>query len=188
MAVGLYLNISGPEHSLRMQCHLAVICAAFAVIILNQKAFASGWMQIAMSTRNNFHASCDVRAVIRYLCLKWSPVAGIHRELCLVSGPTVLSEIKVGQWCRGFKKMAAPIRVMSGMSPYSDRRNSWTSKLKTDEMMGDWRLVLWLINFSKFDAPWSTRMSQKKIGYHELCARYIHQNQKCLSKLNTRST
>lgn len=42
-------------------------------------------------------ASCEVRAVIRFLCAKGSSAAEIHRELCLVYEPTVMSERKVRQ-------------------------------------------------------------------------------------------
>jgi hypothetical protein len=47
-------------------------------------------------------ASCEVCAVIRFLCAKESSTSEIHRELWLVYGPTVMNEGKVRQWGRDF--------------------------------------------------------------------------------------
>jgi hypothetical protein len=48
-------------------------------------------------------ASCEIRAVIRFLLAKSMSAAEIHRELCAVYGQIVMSEGTVRQWCRMFK-------------------------------------------------------------------------------------
>jgi hypothetical protein len=49
-------------------------------------------------------ASCEIRAVIRFLHAKHMSAAAIHRELCMaVCGQNVMSEGIVRQWCRMFK-------------------------------------------------------------------------------------
>jgi hypothetical protein len=48
-------------------------------------------------------ASCKVHGVIRFLCAKGSSAVKIHRHLCLVYRPTVMSERKVRQWKCGLK-------------------------------------------------------------------------------------
>jgi hypothetical protein len=44
-------------------------------------------------------ASCEIRAVIRFLRAKNVNAAEIHRELCAVYGQNVMSEGTVRQWC-----------------------------------------------------------------------------------------
>ena len=48
-------------------------------------------------------ASCEVRSVIRFLVAKNCKASEIHRQLCEVYGPDVMSEGGVRQWCRMFK-------------------------------------------------------------------------------------
>jgi len=52
----------------------------------------------------NNPASYEVRAVIRFLLARNNNVAEIHRQLCEVYGPNVMSDSKVRQWCRLFKE------------------------------------------------------------------------------------
>jgi hypothetical protein len=44
-------------------------------------------------------ASCEIRAVIRFLHAKNMSAADMHRELCTVYGQNVMSEGTVRQWC-----------------------------------------------------------------------------------------
>ena len=46
----------------------------------------------------NNPASCEVRAVIRFLLARNNNAAVIHRQLCEVYGPNVMNESKVRQW------------------------------------------------------------------------------------------
>jgi hypothetical protein len=49
-------------------------------------------------------ASCEIRAVIRFLHAKNMSAAEIHRELCAaVYVQNIMSEGTVRQWCRMFK-------------------------------------------------------------------------------------
>jgi hypothetical protein len=48
-------------------------------------------------------ASCEICAVIHFLCSKNMSAAEIHRELCVVFGQNVMSEGTVRQWCRMFR-------------------------------------------------------------------------------------
>ncbi|XP_075229662.1 uncharacterized protein LOC142329169 isoform X20 [Lycorma delicatula] len=48
-------------------------------------------------------AKCEVRAVIRFFTAKQYSAADIHRELCGVYGPKIMSEGVVRDWVRSFK-------------------------------------------------------------------------------------
>jgi hypothetical protein len=48
-------------------------------------------------------ASCEIRAVIRFLHAKNMTAAEIHRGLCAVYGRNVMSEGTVRQLCRMFR-------------------------------------------------------------------------------------
>jgi len=48
-------------------------------------------------------ASCEVRAVIRFLHAEGQSAAEIHRRLCRVYGDTVMSDSCVREWCRKFR-------------------------------------------------------------------------------------
>jgi hypothetical protein len=45
-------------------------------------------------------ASCEIRAVIRFLHAKNKSAAEIHRELYVVYGQNVMSEETIRYWCR----------------------------------------------------------------------------------------
>ena len=51
-----------------------------------------------MCTAINNPASCKVRAVIRFLLVRNNNAAEIHRQLCEVYGPNVMSDSKVRQF------------------------------------------------------------------------------------------
>jgi transposase len=51
----------------------------------------------------DYPASCEIRAVIRYLQAKNMSSAEILRELCVVYSRNVTSEGTVRQWCRMYK-------------------------------------------------------------------------------------
>lgn len=67
------------------------------VFVLSAKMFACRWMQIAISAISVSPASCEVRAVRRFLVKKGSLVAEIITELCQVYGSTVMNEEKLKQ-------------------------------------------------------------------------------------------
>ena len=71
----------------------------------------------------NNPASCEVHAVIRFLLARNNNAAEIHRQLCEVYGPNVMSESKVRQWCRLFKE---------GRTNVHDERSGRPSVIKDD--------------------------------------------------------
>jgi hypothetical protein len=44
-------------------------------------------------------ASCEIRAVIRFLHYKHMTAPEIHRELCAVHGQNIMNEGTLKQWC-----------------------------------------------------------------------------------------
>jgi hypothetical protein len=48
-------------------------------------------------------ASCEVRAVIRFLHAEGQSGAEIHRRLCYVYGDNVMNDSCVGETCRKFR-------------------------------------------------------------------------------------
>jgi hypothetical protein len=56
-----------------------------------------------MDTFNAAPASCEVRAVIRFLPAEGQSAAETHRRLCRVYGDNVMSNICVREWCRKFR-------------------------------------------------------------------------------------
>jgi [histone H3]-lysine36 N-dimethyltransferase SETMAR len=119
-------------------------------------------------------ASCEVRAVIRFLCAKGSSAAEIHRELCLVYGPTVMSEGKVRQWCRDFK---------TGRTNVHDEERSGRPSMQTDEIVSlvdqklrcDRRLTISALadEFPHLGRTTVYTIVTEKLGYHKLCARWV---------------
>jgi len=73
----------------------------------------------------NNPASCEVRAVIQFLLARNNNVAEIHRQLCEVYGPNVMSESKVRQWCCLFK----------GRTNVHDEERSGRPSVITDDLM-----------------------------------------------------
>ena len=80
-----------------------------------------------MCAAKNNPASCEVRAVIRYLLARNNNAAEIHRQLCEVYGPNVMRDSKVRQWCRLFKE---------GRTNVHDEERSGVPSFITDDLMG----------------------------------------------------
>ena len=79
-----------------------------------------------MASKISDPASCEVRAVIRFLNAKGINAAQIHRELIEVYGPGVMGEGKVRQWCREFK---------SGRTNVHDEERSGRPSVQTDDFV-----------------------------------------------------
>jgi hypothetical protein len=56
-----------------------------------------------MDTINAAPATCEVRAVIRFLHAEEQSAAEIHRRSCRVYGDNVMSDSCVREWCRKFR-------------------------------------------------------------------------------------
>ena len=63
----------------------------------------------------NNPASCEVRAVIRFLLARNNNAAEIHRQLCEGYGPNVMSDSKVRQWCHFFKEVRTNVYDAVGL-------------------------------------------------------------------------
>lgn len=131
-------------------------------------------MQIAMAATIVSPASCEVRGVIRFLLAKGSSAAEIHRELCLVYGPAIMSEGKVRKWCRDFQ---------NGRTNVHDEERSGRPSIQTDDIVDqvnqklrcDRRLTISaLANELPHVARTSIyRIVTEQLGYHKLCARWV---------------
>ena len=71
----------------------------------------------------NNPASCEVRAVIRFLLARNNNAVEIHRQLCEVYVPNVMNDSKGRQWCRLFKE---------GRTNVHDERSGRPSVIKDD--------------------------------------------------------
>jgi transposase len=107
-------------------------------------------------------ASCEIRAVIRFLHSKTKSAAEIHRELCeAVYCQNVTSEGTVRQWCRMFK---------DGRTDVDDEERSGRPIVVSDDLVqsvdekcvneGASQFQNFRVNFHKFHALFSTRLSQ----------------------------
>jgi len=87
-------------------CSLANVCH----FVAGRSLFyvKKDWITVCAAINNP--ASCEVRAVIRFLLARNNNAAEIHRQLCEVHGPNVMSESKVRQWCRLFKEGRTNVR------------------------------------------------------------------------------
>lgn len=119
-------------------------------------------------------AKCEVRSVIRFLNAKGQNAADIHRELCAIYGPTVMSEGKVRQWCREFRE---------GRSNVHDDERSGRPSVQTDDLVervnekvrSNRRFTITELakKFPEVFAKTVHRIVTDKLGYHKLCARWV---------------
>jgi len=122
----------------------------------------------------NNPASCEVRAVIWFLLARNNNAAKIHRHLCEVYGPNVMSDSKVRQWCRLFKE--------GRMNVHDEERSGRPSVIKDDmvekvntTIRGNCRFT---ISELSFEFPQVSRsviynIVSEKLGYKKLCARWV---------------
>jgi len=64
-------------------------------------------------------ASCEVRAVIRFLHAEGQSAAEIHRRLCRVYGDNVMSDSCVREWCRKFRDGGIDVHDEGGQERHS---------------------------------------------------------------------
>jgi hypothetical protein len=74
----------------------------------------------------NNPASCEVRAVIRFLLARNNNAAEIQRQLCEVYCPTVMSDSEVRQWWCLFKE---------GCTNVHDEERSGRSSVINDDLV-----------------------------------------------------
>jgi len=127
-----------------------------------------------MCAAKNNPASCEVRAVIRFLLVRNNNAAEIHRQLCEVYGLNVMSESKVRQWCRLFKE---------GHTNVYDEELSGQPSAITDDLMekvntticGNRRFTIseLSLEFSKVSRSVIYDIVSEKLGYKKLCAIWV---------------
>ncbi|XP_025412441.1 protein GVQW3-like [Sipha flava] len=119
-------------------------------------------------------ASCEVRAVIRFLCAKGSSASEIQRELCLVYGPTVMSEGKIRQWYRDFKNERTNV-LDEERSGRPSRQTDEIVSLVDQKLRSDRRLTISALSdeFLNLRRTIVYKIVTEKLRHHKLCARWV---------------
>ena len=92
-------------------CSLANVCH----FVSGRSLFYVKKDWIKMCAAINNPASCEVRAVIRFLLARNNNAAEIHSQLCEGYGPNVMSDSKVRQWCHFFKEVRTNVYDAVGL-------------------------------------------------------------------------
>jgi hypothetical protein len=109
-------------------------------------------------------ASCEIRALVRFLHAKIMHAAEIRRELCAVYDQNVTSEGTLKQWCIMFKDGRKNV--------YDEERSDWPSVVSNNLVQivdqkfvkdGASQFRNFRVNFHKFHALFSMRLS--KLGF-----------------------
>ncbi|GFX48095.1 HTH_48 domain-containing protein [Trichonephila clavipes] len=117
-------------------------------------------------------AKCEVRGVIRFFWAKKLSAADIHRELCAVYGPNIMSEGVVHQWVRFFKDGRTNI--------HEESRSGKASVVSADLIKKIDEKIRLLLNFtisqlsehfSNISRIFLYETVTEKLGYRKFCAR-----------------
>lgn len=134
-------------------------------------------------------AKCEVRSVIRFLHAKKLNAAEIHRQICEVYGPNIMSDSAVRRWCREFSE---------GRTNVHDEDRSGRPSLLTNELV---ELVNQKVReirrfsisqlsevFPQISRTILYEIVSEKLQYHKVCARWVpkmltddHKNQRVAS-------
>jgi transposase len=116
-------------------------------------------------------ASCEVRAVIRFLHTEGQSAAEIHRRLCRVYGDNVMSDSCVREWYRKFR---------DGRTDVHDEGGQGRHAIVTDELVqkvdqcvrGKHRFTISELSAEFPQTSRSTLYSivTDRLGYHKFCA------------------
>uniref|UniRef100_A0A1B6DDI6 Mos1 transposase HTH domain-containing protein n=1 Tax=Clastoptera arizonana TaxID=38151 RepID=A0A1B6DDI6_9HEMI len=119
-------------------------------------------------------AKCEVRSVIRFLYAKNHSAAEIHRELCAVYGPNIMSEDVVRQWVRFFK---------DGRTNVHDEERSGRPSLVSDDLLNkvneklceNRRFTITELSghFPQVSRSLIHEIVTEKLGYKKFCARWV---------------
>jgi transposase len=122
----------------------------------------------------NNPTSCEVRAVIRFLHAKQMSAADIHRELCMVYGPNILSEGAVRQWCRMFgngwtnvhndERSGRPFVVNDDLVQSVNKKIRENQRFTISELSFEFPHISCTILYE---------IVTHKLGYHKFCARWV---------------
>ncbi|GFX12267.1 histone-lysine N-methyltransferase SETMAR [Trichonephila clavipes] len=122
-------------------------------------------------------AKCEVRGVIRFLWAKKLSAVDIHRELCAVNGPNIMSEGVVCQWGIRFLK-----DVRSNI--YEESRSGRPSVVSADLIKEIVEKILFFCNYTilelsqQFPNIYRTVLYETvktTLGYWKFCTRFVPQ-------------
>lgn len=119
-------------------------------------------------------ANCEVRSVIRFLSARKISAAEIHRQLCEVYGPNIMTEGKVRKWVRMFK---------DGRENVHDEPRSGRPSVITDDLVcavdqklhEDRRLTITTLSM---EFPLVSRSAlytivSENLNFKKLCSRWV---------------
>lgn len=147
---------------------------------------------LKMSAAIENPAKCEVRAVIRFFVAKQYSAAAIHRELCAVYGPKIMSEGVVREWVRSFK---------NGRKNVHDEERSGRPSVVSDELVEKINAKIrdnrrFTISELSSEFPQISRtvlyeVVTDRLGYRKFCARWVpkilsetHKTQRMTSALD----
>jgi transposase len=119
-------------------------------------------------------ASCEVRAVIRFLLAERQSAAEIHRRLCRVYGDNVMSDSSVREWCRKFRDGRTDVHDEGGQGRHSTVTDELVEKF--DQCVrGNHRLTISELSeeFTQISRTTLYRIVTDRLGYHKFCARWV---------------
>ena len=121
---------------------------------------------ITMCAAINNPASCEVRAVIRFLLARNNNAAEIHRQLCEVYGPNVMSYSKVRQWCRLFEegRSGRPSVITDDLVEKVNTALRGNRRFTISELS---------LEFPQVSRSMIYDIVSEKLGYKKLCARLV---------------
>ena len=119
-------------------------------------------------------ASCEVRSVIRFLVAKNCKASEIHRQLCEVYGPDVMSEGGVRQWCRMFKNGRTNVHDEE-RSGRPSIVNADLIRLVDERVRADRRFTISQIceSFPQISRTLLYKVITEDLGYRKFCARWV---------------
>jgi len=118
--------------------------------------------------------SCKVRAVIRFLHTEGQSAAEIHRRLCRAYVDNVMSDRRVGEWCRKFSDGRTDMHDEGGQ----ERRSTVTGERfeKVDQCLrGKRRFTISELSeeFPQNSRNTLYRTVTDRLGYRTFCARWV---------------
>jgi transposase len=123
-------------------------------------------------------ASCEVRAVIRFLHAEGQSAAEIHRRLCRVYGDNAMSDSCVKEWCRKFGNGRTDLHNEGGQGRHSIVTDELVQKV--DRCLRGKRRFTMSEFYEEFPQTSRTtlyRIVTDRLGYHTFCARWVPKQQ-----------
>ena len=119
-------------------------------------------------------ASCDVRAVIRFLHAQGQSAAEFHRRLCRVYGDNVMSDSSVSEWCRKFRDGRTDVHDECGQGRHSTVTDEIVQNID-QSMRGNRRFTISELSeeFPQISTTILYRIVTDRLAYHAFCARWV---------------